>query len=133
MIYYYFESKEALYQVVYQLAIQVNETAIALVTLKELHPGSALKSAVHAFINYQAIHPYFGRILWHEALQNQGKYYKQVDWTKNYKCLLEILERGIKIGCFRKLDPFLTTIHINWVCNFYFDAYENIKHLTFCL
>lgn len=131
MIYYYFESKEALYQAVLnQLAVQVNDLGLAKLNLNKLHPDSALKTAVYAFITYQATHPYFGKILWHEALQNQGKYYKQIDWNQSYKCLLEILERGIKQGCFRQLDPFLTAMHINGVCNFYFDAYENIKHLT---
>ena len=131
MIYYYFESKESLYQTVLnQLALQLNDLALAKLNLNELHPELALKTAIYAFITYQATHPYFGRILWHEALENQGKYYKQVDWNQSYKCLLEILERGVNIGCFRQLDPFLTAMHINGVCNFYFDAYENIKHLT---
>ena len=131
MIYYYFESKEALYHVVLnQLALQINELGLAKLNLNELHPESALRTAVYAFITYQATHPYFGRILWHEALQNQGKYYKQIDWNQSYKYLLEILERGVKQGCFRQLDPFLTAMHINGVCNFYFDAYENIKHLS---
>ncbi|MEA5597748.1 TetR/AcrR family transcriptional regulator [Rivularia sp. UHCC 0363] len=131
MIYYYFESKEALYQAVLnQLALQLNELGLAKLNLNELHPESALKTAVYAFITYQATHPCFGRILWQEALQNQGKYYKQIDWNQSYKYLLEILERGINIGCFRQFDPFLTAMHINGVCNFYFDAYENIKHLT---
>ncbi|NJM18633.1 MAG: TetR/AcrR family transcriptional regulator [Richelia sp. RM2_1_2] len=131
MIYYYFESKETLYQeVLNQLALQLNELGLAKLNLKELHPEIALKTAVYEFINYQATHPKFGRILWHEALQNQGKYYKQIDWNQSYKYLLEILEKGMKQGCFRQLDPFLTAMHINGVCNFYFDAYENIKHLT---
>ncbi|MGF1675452.1 MAG: TetR/AcrR family transcriptional regulator [Rivularia sp. (in: cyanobacteria)] len=131
MIYYYFENKETLYQkVLNKLALQLNELGLAQLNLNELHPEIALKTAVYAFINYQATHPNYGRILWHEALQNQGKYFKQIDWKQSYKCLLEILERGINIGCFRQFDPFLTAMHINGVCNFYFDAYENIKHLT---
>ncbi|MGB3654719.1 MAG: TetR/AcrR family transcriptional regulator [Rivularia sp. (in: cyanobacteria)] len=131
MIYYYFESKEALYQqVLNQLALQINELGLAKLNLNELQPESALRTAVYAFITYQATHPCFGRILWHEALQNQGKYYKQTDWNQSYKYLLEILERGVKQGCFRQLDPFLTAMHINGVCNFYFDGYENIKYLT---
>jgi TetR/AcrR family transcriptional regulator len=34
--------------------------------------------------------------------------------------LLKVLERGIKEGCFRSVDPFLTLTHIISVCIFYF-------------
>jgi TetR/AcrR family transcriptional regulator len=32
-------------------------------------------------------------------------------------------------GVLRSLDPFLTAINILGVCTFYFNAYENLKHL----
>ncbi|MEH2381096.1 MAG: DUF2442 domain-containing protein [Nostoc sp.] len=68
-------------------------------------------------------------MLWfQEANQNQGKYFKQGNWQENFAYLIKILERGMAEGCFRQLDPFLTTLHIIGVCNLYFNAYENIKH-----
>lgn len=130
MIYYYFESKEGLYQAVLQrLACDINNWMPQL-NLDLLPPESALKQLMQGYITYEATNPYFGKILWQEAIQNQGKYYKQTNWQEGFKYLISILERGVAEGCFRPLDTFMTAIHIAGICSFYFDAYENLKYLT---
>ena len=130
MIYYYFESKEGLYQAVLQtLASNINNWMPGL-NLDSLPPELALKQLMQGYIAYEAKNPYFGKILWQEAIQNQGKYYKQTNWQEGFKYLIAILERGVAEGCFRPLDSFMTAIHIAGICSFYFDAYENLKYLV---
>lgn len=130
MIYYYFESKEGLYQAVLQrLASDINDWMPQL-DLDSLPPESALKQLMQGYIAYEAKNPYFGKILWQEAIQNQGRYYKQTNWQEGFKEAITILQRGMTEGCFRPLDPFITAIHIAGICSFYFDAYENLKYLV---
>lgn len=129
MIYYYFESKEGLYQAVLQrLACDIHNWMPQL-NLDSLPSEEALKQLMQGYIAYEATNPYFGKILWQEAIQNQGKYYKQTNWQEGFKYLISILERGVAEGCFRPLDTFMTAIHIAGICSFYFDAYENLKYL----
>ncbi|MBW4645436.1 MAG: TetR/AcrR family transcriptional regulator [Goleter apudmare HA4340-LM2] len=128
MIYYYFQSKEGLYQAVLQRpAIEMHE-GLQQLNLDQFPPEEALKILLKEAIAYEAAHPHRGMLWFQEANQNQGKYFKQGNWQENFAYLIKILERGMAEGCFRQLDPFLTTLHIVGVCNLYFNAYENLKH-----
>ncbi|WP_193198751.1 TetR family transcriptional regulator [Nostoc sp. MG11] len=128
MIYYYFESKEGLYKAVLQRpAVEMHE-GFQQLNLDQLPPEEALKVVVKEAIAYEAAHPHRGMLWFQEANQNQGKYFKQGNWQENFGYLIRILERGMTEGCFRQIDPFITTLHIVGVCNLYFNAYENIKH-----
>ncbi|MEH2320637.1 TetR/AcrR family transcriptional regulator [Nostoc sp.] len=128
MIYYYFQSKEGLYQAVLQRpAVEMHE-GLGQLNLDQFPPGEALKLLIKEAIAYETAHPHRGMLWFQEANQNQGKYFKQANWQENFSYLIKILERGMAEGYFRQLDPFLTTLHIIGVCNLYFNAYENIKH-----
>ncbi len=128
MIYYYFQSKEGLYEAVLQRpAVEMHE-GFEQLNLDQFPPEEALKVLVKEAIAYEAAHPHRGMLWFQEANQNQGKYFKQANWQENFSYLIKILERGMAEGCFRQIDPFLTTLHIIGVCNLYFNAYENIKH-----
>lgn len=128
MIYYYFDNKEGLYQAVLQRPVVEMHEGFQQLNLDQLPPEEALKILVKEAIAYEAAHPQRGMLWFQEANQNQGKYFKQGNWQENFAYLIKILERGMAEGCFRQLDPFLTTLHIIGVCNLYFNAYENIKH-----
>lgn len=129
MIYYYFENKEGLYQaVLHRLDFQINDM-MPQINLDQLPADTALKHVIRAAITYEVKHPYLGMILFQEAIQNQGKYYKQTNWQESFKQVIGILERGMAAGYFRPLDPLMTAIHIAGVCTFYFDAYENLKYV----
>jgi TetR/AcrR family transcriptional regulator len=128
MIYYYFDNKEGLYQAVLQRPVVEMYEGFQQLNLDQLPPEEALKILVKEAIAYEAAHPQRGMLWFQEANQNQGKYFKQGNWQENFAYLIKILERGMAEGCFRQLDPFLTTLHIIGVCNLYFNAYENIKH-----
>ncbi|WP_099103817.1 TetR/AcrR family transcriptional regulator [Nostoc sp. 'Peltigera malacea cyanobiont' DB3992] len=128
MIYYYFQSKEGLYQAVLQRPVVEMHEGFEQLNLDQFPPEEALKVLVKEAIAYEAAHPHRG-MLWfkkqtkiRESISNRG------NWQENFSYLIKILERGMAEGCFRQIDPFLTTLHIIGVCNLYFNAYENIKH-----
>lgn len=129
MIYYYFESKEGLYQTVMQRLVTELNQMFQQLDLEQLPAKAALEKAVAAAIAYEAANPRQGMLWFHEAIQNQGKYGGLTGWQESFWHLAKVLERGIAEGVFRPLDPFLTTINIIAICSFYFDAQENLKYL----
>ncbi|MBD2184572.1 hypothetical protein H6S82_29850 [Planktothrix sp. FACHB-1355] len=40
-----------------------------------------------------------------------------------------ILEQGVELGIFRKIDVGMTALQIIGICTFYANSYENMKHL----
>jgi TetR/AcrR family transcriptional regulator len=129
MIYYYFESKERLYQAVMQRIGTELEAAFQQLSSEDVPVEEALKFSIRAGIAYGATYPHRGMLWFYEAIQNQGQYGQTSGWQKSFWSMTALLERGIAQGVFRSLDPFLTTINILGVCTFYFNAHENLKHL----
>lgn len=129
MIYYYFESKEGLYQAVMQRIGSQLDIAFQQFALEDLPADEALKQAIQSGIAYGAAYPQRGMLWFYEAIQNQGKYGELSGWHKSFWSMTKILERGVAEGIFRAVDPFLTTINILGVCTFYFNAYENLKYV----
>lgn len=129
MIYYYFESKEGLYQAVLKRpAVEMHE-GFKQLNLEQFPPEEALKIVIKEAIAYEAAHPQRGMLWFQEANQNQGKYFQLGNWQENFAYVIKILERGMAEGCFRELDTFLVTLQIAGVSTFYFNAYENLKHI----
>ncbi|MFB2977397.1 TetR family transcriptional regulator [Microseira sp. BLCC-F43] len=129
MIHYYFQNKEGLYKTVLQRPAVEMHQMLQQLNLDQLPPEEALKTAVREAIAYEAAHPRRGMLWFQEANQNQGKYFKLGNWQETFAYLIDILERGMAEGTFRKVDPFLTSLQIAGICTFYFNAHENIKHL----
>jgi TetR/AcrR family transcriptional regulator len=130
MIYYYFESKEGLYQTVLQRPAKEIQDAIAQIDLQNSPPDQALAALIRAAIAYETQHRHRGMLLFQEASQNQGRYFTQTKWQQAIDLLILLLERGVKAGIFRPLDFYMTTLNIIGVCVFYGNAHENLKHLT---
>lgn len=130
MIYYYFESKEGLYKAVLQRPATEMHDMLQQLNLEQLPAKEALKKAIEAAIAYEAAHPQRGMLWFQEANQTRGKYFKQGNWQETFAHIIKVLERGMAEGSFRQIDPFLISIQITGVCTIYFNAHENIKHLT---
>lgn len=130
MIHYYFENKEGLYKTVLQRPATETHDLLEQLELEKLPPPEALKSLIRVAIAYEAAHPFRGMLWFQEANQNQGKYFKLGNWQKTFAHIIKVLERGVAEGTFRQLDPFLVCLQIAGICTFYFNAHENIKHLT---
>ncbi len=129
MIYYYFQSKKGLYQAVLQRPAALLQTVFEQLNLDALTADEALKSLIQATIQYETTNRNRGMLLFQEAIQNQGQYFKLINWQKPIAQLAGILERGIQAGVFRSLDVQMTTLNIIGICTVYANAYDNMKHL----
>ena len=129
MIYYYFKDKEGLYQAVLERShSHLLQTSLQL-DLDRLSPEAALEKFLTALLDCVSRNPKLPMIMFHEAVQNQGKYYKCSSSKSIDTILMEILERGVVAGVFRQLDPFQSAINIMGTCLFYFVGAGNIQQL----
>jgi TetR/AcrR family transcriptional regulator len=130
MIYYYFGSKENLYQAVLKSYPDNFLDVVERLNTKDLSPEEALKAMIRAGIAHEISHPHQGKVLLHEAMQNGGKFFKLTGgWEEAIGHGMAILNRGVTEGYFRPLDSFLTMIHIMGVITFYFNAENNLKNI----
>lgn len=130
MIYYYFKSKEGLYQTVLQRPATQIQTVISKIDFVNSSPDQALEAVIRAAIDYETQYRHRGMLLFQEASQNQGKYFSHTNWQQAIALLTEILEQGVEAKVFKPLDAYMTTLNIIGVCVFYGNAHENLKHLT---
>lgn len=130
MIHYYFGTKEELYQAVLKRYSASFMAATESLKLEDLSPPETLKVFLRAAVGHEATHPYQGKVLLHEAMSNQGKYFKLTGWEVPINLGVELLRKGVDEGYFRSLDPWLTMIHIIGVVTFYFNAENNLKNLV---
>lgn len=130
MIYYYFENKDGLYQAVLQRPATLLHTVFQELDCDRLPPDQALSSLIRAAIDYETSNRQRGMLLFQEAIQNKGKYFKLTNWQEPINLLAAILERGMESGLFRQIDVQMTTLNIIGICTFYANAYENMKHLN---
>lgn len=130
MIHYYFGTKEELYQAVLKRHASIFLTSVEQLNPQDLPADEALKQLIRAAVAYEIAYPYHGRILLHEAMQNEGKYFKLTGWDMPINLGRSLLQRGIDEGCFRAIDPWLVMIHIMGVVSFYFNAENNLKTLV---
>lgn len=127
MIYYYFKDKEGLYRAVLQRSHTDLVQTLQGLELEHLSPDVALEKFLRALLDCVSRNPKLPTIMFHEAVQNQGKYYKHSDSVSIDAALIAILEKGVGAGVFRQLDPFQSAINIMGTCLFYFVGAGNIQ------
>ena len=129
MIYYYFKNKEGLYVAVLERGFNSYMRPVQELSLNNLSPEKALKQYVQCLLANLVKNPNWPLIMCYEALQNQGKYYKQIDIHSIDEILIAILERGVADKSFRSLEPRMTANDIIGICVFYFLSREGLGHL----
>lgn len=129
MIYYYFQGKEELYQAVLERSLVGMLSLAEDLQLDLLPPDAALVKLLTTMLQCMSENPRVGSILCLEAIQNKGKYYPKQLGNILYGTMIAVLERGIKSGVFRQLEPRHTAVNIVGACSFYFTTQENLKHL----
>lgn len=130
MIYYYFKDKEGLYRSVLERSHADLLQTVQQLELQHLSPEVALEKFLKALLDCVSRNPKLPTIMFHEAVQNQGKYYKNSSSLSIDTTLVNILERGVNLGIFRQLDPFQSAINIMGTCLFYFIGAGNIQQFS---
>lgn len=127
MIYYYFKDKEGLYRSVLERSHADLLQAVQNLDLEQLSPAVALEKFLKALLDCVSQNPRLPTMMFHEAVQNQGKYYKNSSSVSIDTILVTILERGVATGTFRSIDPLQSAINIMGTCLFYFVGAGNIQ------
>ncbi len=127
MIYYYFKDKAGLYRAVLAQSHADLLATVQKLELEQLSPEVALEQFLRALLDCVSRNPRLPTIMFYEAVQNQGTFYKESSSVNIDAVLIAILERGVTAGVFRSLDPFQTAINIMGTCLFYFVGAGNIK------
>ena len=115
MIYYYFESKEGLYQAVLEHVYTDIRAREAGLRLDELPPEKALRKLVESTVDYDDAHPHLFRLVSIENI-NYARYLKRSKTIRQFNRsatdqLEAILARGYMEGVFRTtVDP--TDLHM---------------------
>src|SRR6185369_6117188 len=129
MIYYYYESKEKLYEAVLERSFNERLQAVQQIAFQQHTPTEALTKIINNLISGASANPRWTNILMYEAMQNKGQYYNKIGLTSVYGAIQAVLQEGVKTGEFRNLDPMHAAVNIVGMCSFYFCAHENLKHL----
>ena len=129
MIYYYFKSKEGLYVAVLERGFNSYMRPLEELSLDNLSPENALEQYVRCLLFNLVRNPNWPLIMCYEALQNQGKYYQQINIHSIDEILIAILERGVADNSFRSLEPKIIANDIIGICVFYFLSREGLGHL----
>ena len=127
MIYYYFKDKEGLYRAVLERSHADLLQTVQKLELEQLSPKVALEKFLRALLDCVSRNPKLPMIMFQEAVQNQGKYYRKSSSVSIDTVLITILEQGVATGGFRSLDPFQSAINIMGTCLFYFIGAGNIQ------
>jgi AcrR family transcriptional regulator len=129
MIYYYFHSKEALFEAVIR---ETFEELFALISeIKpegKSDPENVIPRIVHIHMKFLADHPYIPKIMVRELHSGNGiaeKVLREVFMKMKqgrFPDIFRIFEAGVKAGRIRKVDPFQTIWNIVALNIFYFVA-----------
>lgn len=129
MVFYYFDSKEQLYEAVLKRTFGERLKAIQDVANQDLAPKELLIQILNNMICGTAGNPRWTNIIMYEAMQNKGQYYSKIVQPSIYSIIAKVLEEGMARGDFRELEPMHAAVNIVGMCTFYFCAQENLKHL----
>jgi AcrR family transcriptional regulator len=125
MIYYYFESKEALYLAVLEDAYIDMRRQEAALRLETLEPVEAIRQLVRFKFDYCDTHPFLIGLLSGENLLGARYLRKSTRLRELHVSLVEriggLLKRGVKAGRFRRqVDPLELYMSIAALSYFYF-------------
>lgn len=128
MIHYYFTTKEKLYQAVLDRVFRERVEGIDFASLQHLPPLAALKMFIDRLLLQMCQKPHLGPLFALENAQNDGAYYNRSGGAL-YRALTEIIERGVRQGDLRRLDPRHTAINIMGASVHYFNVSANVRIL----
>jgi len=130
MIHYYYDSKERLYCEVLRRLVERRTRRMDGLNLHSFEPMDALKLFFSDLLGELHNRPTTPSILLFEALQNRGRFYREISAASLYGPLIETLERGVACGQFRvDLEPRHTAINLMGMVVFYICTRDNLSSL----
>jgi len=133
MLYYYFKSKEALYEAVIEEHFsEFSRQSVALLT----QPGPAddiLLRYVGLHFDWMCLH-HGSACLYHQVMTSGAPLARQLvkrHFITRSQAIGALIERGMKEGVFRKADVFQTAISLIALIVFYFTAAPTVQLLGF--
>ncbi|WP_216595728.1 hypothetical protein [Myxosarcina sp. GI1] len=123
------KSKEGLYVAVLERGFNSYMRPLRELSLDNLPSEKALEQYVRCLLENLVKNPNWPLIMCYEALQNQGKYYQQINIHSIDEILIAILEQGVADKSFRSLEPKMIANDIIGICVFYFLSREGLSHI----
>lgn len=120
LIFHYFESKEHLFEVVLLRASEPMVAALAELEASDASPTDLLRMLVEHLLQAIMARPLSHLMFTLESVQNNGEHYRKLNIPSLYGAIEKILAKGVKQGCFCKMDPPHAAINIVGLCMFYF-------------
>jgi TetR/AcrR family transcriptional regulator len=132
LLYYYFESKDALYEAVLENhAREFYQRAAAVLDFKE-KAGDVVLAYVGMSFDFIAARPYFAALIQRLSMSGARPLERL---ARKYSApladrLAEVIERGVRAGEFRRVDPEHTVISLAALTRFYFAAAPIVRAVT---
>jgi TetR/AcrR family transcriptional regulator len=132
LLYYYFKSKEALYEAVLENhAKEFYQRAVAVMDSRE-KAGEVVLAYVGMSFDFIAARPYFPALIQRLSMSG-GRPFERL--ARRYSApladrLAEVIERGIRSGEFRRVDPEHTVISLAALTRFYFGVAPILRAVT---
>ena len=103
LIYYYFDTKQALYAAVLERIRRDRESGLDYAALEKMEPREALVQHLTRLLQQTAEKPHRAPLFALENIQNDGRFYAGP--AASMLVLVTILERGMRSRAFRSVDP----------------------------
>ena len=132
LLYYYFKSKEDLYQAVIGSQLREFGRQVEKVLAAKGPAGPILLRYVSYHIDFIGTHPCYPRIFQRMMMEGDrtlGRIVREHSLPLK-KMLVALLERGIKSGEFRNLDPEHALVSIAGLTGHYFNIAPAIRAIT---
>ncbi|MCF6172543.1 MAG: TetR/AcrR family transcriptional regulator [Campylobacteraceae bacterium] len=119
MIFYYYKSKQGLYEAVIIEVLEEIYDAITRENNKHKTPTEELKSFIKTFANFSCSHPYLPALLLKELSDSGAQIPKKLFFhmRKLYTLFTEMLKRGEEEGCFKDIIPMIVYFMIMGTIN----------------
>lgn len=132
MLYYYFGNKRRLHRAVLENLFRQLRKVVYAPAARDATPRDRLRAWVEGYFNFLATHPNYPRLVQREAMDATPK----IEWiAKEYfhpflKHLSELIQDGIAVGDFRKVDAHQTAFTMLGASAFYFASAPVMKHVV---
>jgi TetR/AcrR family transcriptional regulator len=131
MLYYYFKSKDGLYRAVLKANVEEFHRRAEEVLAGEGSAGSIVLRYVNNHFNFIGARPYYARLFQRLIMAGDRSVDRiiKAHFVPLSRRLIGLIERGVRTGEFRSLDPRHTAISLVALTVFYFNAAPMVRKI----